>query len=188
MNISDLLSSFTHSDSLSALSQSSGAQPNQISNLLKTALPILMKGMAQNAGSESGANALSKALDAHSGVNTSNLGALLKNADVTDGTKILGHILGTKNTEVQKGLAQKTGLSSSQTGTILASVAPMLLSVLGGQKKEMNVGNSGLGSMLSGFLGGSGNLNDMISSALADNDGDGTPDVIQKLGNIFGKK
>ncbi|MDH6306827.1 hypothetical protein M2459_002157 [Parabacteroides sp. PF5-5] len=187
MDISDLLSVFTSSDSVTSLSKSTGAQPSQVSALIQSAIPILMKGMQQNAASESGAASLAKALDAHAGSNTSNIGSLLKNIDVADGAKILGHILGGKNSQVQSGLAQKTGLSSSQTTAILASVAPMLLSVLGGQKNKANVGSGGLGSMLTSLIGGSGGgLDDVISVALADKDGDGTPDVLQKLGGLFG--
>ncbi|HCC52689.1 MAG TPA: hypothetical protein DEQ30_12090, partial [Porphyromonadaceae bacterium] len=62
MDITKLLSAFSNSDSVSALSQSSGAKPGQVSDLLAKAIPILMKGMEQNASTETGANSLAKAL------------------------------------------------------------------------------------------------------------------------------
>lgn len=187
MDIAKLLSVFSNSDSVAALSQHSGVDSSQVSDLLAKAIPILMKGMQQNASTEAGANSLAKALDDHAGSDVSNAGAFLKNMDLSEGSKILGHILGNKKEDVQTGLAQKTGLSSSQVGSILASVAPMLLSVLGGQKQSANVGSNGIGSMLSSLLGGSdGGLDDMISSALADKDGDGKPDLLDKVGGLFG--
>lgn len=187
MDITKLLSAFSNSDSVSALSQSSGAKPGQVSDLLAKAIPILMKGMEQNASTETGANSLAKALDDHAGGDISDTGAFLKNVDLSEGSKILGHILGGKQNDVQTGLAQKTGLSLSQVGTILSSAAPMLLSVLGGHKQNANVGNSGIGGMLSSLIGGSGGgLDNMISSALADEDGDGKPDILGKVGGIFG--
>lgn len=188
MDIGNLLSVFTNTESVNALSNNSGAEPGQVSDLLQKALPILMKGMQQNAASETGASSLAKAMDDHAGDDISNIGSFLKNIDPNDGVKILGHILGNKNTAVQTGLAQKTGLSSSQTSSILSAVAPILLSVLGGEKRQSNVSNNGIGSMLSSLIGGNsgGDLDGMISAALADNDGDGKPDLLQKLGGMFG--
>lgn len=187
MDIGTLLSVFTNSENVNALSNNSGVKPNQVSELLQKAIPILMKGMQQNAASESGASSLAKALDDHADHDISNIDSFLKNTDSNDGSKILNHILGNKNTEVQTGLAQKTGLSSSQISSILSSVAPILLSVLGGEKRQSNIGNSGIGGMLSSLIGESGgDLNDMISAALTDKDGDGTPDILQKLGGMFG--
>ncbi len=187
MDVTKLLSVITDSSGVAALSQSSGAQSGQVSDLLTKAIPILMKGMEQNAATEEGAGSLAKALDDHAGDDMSNIGSFLRNLDVSDGTKILGHILGSKSSEVQTGLAQKTGLSSSQVGNILSSVAPMLLSILGGQKQSANVNNSGIGGMLSSLLGnGGGGLDDMISAALADKDGDGAPDILGEIGGLFG--
>ncbi|MDR1724141.1 MAG: DUF937 domain-containing protein [Tannerella sp.] len=198
MDISSLLSTFANSDSVAALSRNTGAKPNQVKELLSKALPILMSGMQQNASTTGGAASLAKALDYHAERDTSDIGSFLSNVDVADGAKILGHILGGRNTAVQTGLAQKVGLSSSQVGSILSSVAPLLLSFLGNKKQSSNIGSGGLGGLLGSLLGGSsggsglggaiagGGLDSVISSALADNDGDGTPDLLQKVGGIFG--
>lgn len=188
MNITDLLSVLTNSDSVSSLSKTTGASSSQVSDLLQKAVPILMKGMEQNAASSEGAGSLAKALDDHANDNISDIGSFLKNIDLNDGAKILGHVLGNKNNTVQEGLANKVGLSTSQTSSILASVAPVILSMLGSQKKQQNVSSGGLGGLLGSVLGGGSNstLNDVISFALTDKDGDGTPDLLESLGGLFG--
>lgn len=187
MNITNLLSVLTNSDNVSSLSKNTGAQPEQISDLLQKAVPILMKGMEQNASSKEGASSLAKALDDHAKDDVSDISSLLKNIDVNDGAKILGHILGNRNTDVQTNLSKKVGLSTSQTTNILASVAPLLLSMLGSQKKQQKVESNGLGGLLTSVLGGSGGgLDDVISAVLSDKDGDGKPDLLQSLGGLFG--
>jgi hypothetical protein len=185
MDLSSLLSTVISSDSVSAISKTSGAKPSQVSDLLSKAIPVLVKGMQQNASTEQGASSLASALAQHAGSNISNLGSYLGGIDLKDGSKIIGHILGGSSGQVQSGLAQKTGLTSSQVGSILSSVAPLLLSLIG---KKQSTSGGGIGSLLGSLLGSQsgGGLNDVLSSALADKDGDGKPDVLGKLGGLLG--
>lgn len=190
MDITNLLSIFTNSNNVSAISKEADVEPSQVSSLLYKAIPILMKGMEQNASSTEGAASLSKALDNHALNNVEDVPSYLRVLDKEDGSKAVNHILGDKKEHVQQGLAQKSGLSTSQIGTILAAVTPMLLSLLGKHKSNNNVSSNGIGDMLSSFLGGNsgGDLGGMISSVLSDNDGDGKPDILQKLGGLFNRK
>ncbi|MDR1814471.1 MAG: DUF937 domain-containing protein [Tannerella sp.] len=188
MDLSSLLSTVISPDSINAISKNSGAKPSQVSDLLSKAVPLLLKGMQQNASTEHGASSLAQALDQHAASNTSNIGSYLSNIDLSDGAKILGHIFGGNNSKVQSGLAQKTGLSAGQVGSILSSVAPLLLSLVGSKKQSSNTGLGGLGGLLGGLLGSqsSGGLDSLLSSALADKDGDGKPDILGKVGGLFG--
>jgi hypothetical protein len=189
MDLTSLLSTVISSESVKALSKSSGAQPSQVTSLLTQAVPLLLKGMQQNASTSKGASALAGALDQHAGNSVSNIGSFLSNVDLGDGAKIIGHILGGSNSQVETGLAKKTGLSSSQVGSILSSVAPLLLSLIGSKKQSSSVSSSGLGGMLGSLLGAkqsSGGLGDLLGVALADNDGDGKPDLLGKVGGLLG--
>jgi len=189
MDLTNLLSTLTSTASVSAISKSSGAKPSQVSEIIQKAVPVLVNGMAQNASTTAGAKSLAKALDDHSKNDISNVSSFLGGLDLGDGAKILGHILGGQSSTLQSGLAKKTGLSSSQVGGILASVAPMVLSYLGSKKQATNTGSSGLGGLLGSMLGGSsssGGLSSVISAALADKDGDGTPDLLGSVGGLFG--
>lgn len=159
------------SSSVNTLSKSSGANKDQVKQVLAGALPTLVQSMQKNASSKSGEESLAKALSEHAKDDTSNVSAFLKNVDLEDGAKILGHILGDNKNKVESGVAKESGLTSSQTSTILASAAPLLLSVLGQQKEDEDKKDTGgllsvLGSALLG--GGDSNGSDGLGDALID--------------------
>lgn len=145
-------------DGVASLSEKTGADEAQVSQVLGAALPMLMKNLQQNASSEEGAASLEKALDRHSGADLSNIAGFLQNTDAADGEKILGHILGGSKAGATQELSAKSGLSSGQVTTILSSVAPLLLSSLGNEKKTA-AGKKGsstdlMGTLLGSVLGG----------------------------------
>ncbi len=124
------------------------------------ALPVLMKAMERNASTPQGAEGLLGALSGkHDGSILDNLGDLFNggvNEDVKiDGGKILGHVLGNRQTGVEQVIGQKTGIDSKSVGNILKVAAPILMGVLGKKAKQNNVSSqNGLGDLLGGFLGG----------------------------------
>jgi len=120
----------------SELSKKSGANDSVVSSLLTDALPVILGAMTNNAKDEKGASSLSKALDDHAGADISNLGSFLQNVDLADGAKILGHVFGSKQDTVKEGLAKKNGLDIEQVGTILGTLAPLVLTYLGQEKNN----------------------------------------------------
>ena len=100
------------------------------------AVPTLIQNMQKNASTKSGEKSLAKALSDHAKDDTGNISDFLKNADLEDGAKILGHILGENKNVLESGVAKKSGLSSDQVSTILSAAAPLLLNVLGQKKEE----------------------------------------------------
>ena len=126
---------------------------------------------------------------------------------INDGGKILGHVLGNKQSNVANALGAKTGIDASSVSQILKIAAPLLLGFLGKKKRQQSVHDS---SGLEGFLGGMLRANtpqheqNFLSSFLdADGDGSIIDDVAgmvlggeQKkkgglgglLGGLFGKK
>jgi len=172
------------SSSINTLSETSGANKNQVQQVLMDALPTLVQSMQKNASTKSGADSLSKALSDHAKDDTSNIGSFLKNVDLEDGAKILGHILGDKTKTVESGAAKRTGLTASQAGTILASAAPLLLNLLGQKKAEEDQKESGSGGLFSvlasALLGG---LDDKVGSG---GDGSGDNSLGEKLADGLG--
>ncbi len=125
---------FLETVALKHSSETSGASNDQVKQALSNALPTLVQSMQKNVATKSGEEALAKALSDHAKDDTSNISSFLKNVDIEDGTKILGHILGDNKKSVEKGVA-KSQLTSSQTSTILATAAPLLLSLPGNEEK-----------------------------------------------------
>lgn len=166
MNLKDLLSG----DVIEALAKSTGASKKDTSSVLANALPTLMKSMVNNASSKEGAKSLEKALDDHTSGDA--LTTLLDKIDLEDGAKILGHILGSDSDSVKSTVSKKSGVDSELTTTILTSVAPLLLSALGSEKKKSNTKADGLTDLLGGFLG-------------KDDDGIDLGDIISFAGKLF---
>ena len=132
---------------LSAISKRTKLGREDVAKVLSAGIPALVGGMRRNAGAAEGAASLSRALSDHSAADLSNPGAFLKSADLRDGKKILGHVLGSDQDELVSEISKATGVTKGKTTTILALAAPLLLSLLGSQ-------NSGSGSGLLGMLGG----------------------------------
>ena len=195
MDLTDLIKTFASSSNIKAMSQQAGTDQAQTAAIITQALPMLMKGMQQNASSEQGAQSLAKALDDHGGADIGDANSFLKGLDMQDSSKILKHVLGGNSSTVQSGLAKQTGVSSAQVGSIMTMLAPMLLSFLGSQKKQNNVSASGLGGLLSSMTGGQNDgfgLDDVIGMVLGGNGGGnsnsgGLGGVLSGLGKMFGK-
>ncbi|HKM01966.1 MAG TPA: DUF937 domain-containing protein [Sedimentibacter sp.] len=171
---------------LKQLSNSTGADSSQIQQAMKLGLPALMQAMGKNAASKDGASSLAKALDNHKDDNVDDIENFLKNVNKEDGSKMLNHILGSKNTSVQRNLAKQTGLKSDQASDLMSQLAPLLLGALGKQKASQNVDSSGLAGMLAGALGQGKNDSNLMSSvsALLDADKDGS--IVDDLSNMLG--
>ncbi len=185
-------------ESVKTISKKSNASTDQVSAILMSAIPALMAGMQKNSESDEGARALARALDDHAETDVSDIAGFLDKVDTEDGMKILNHILGNdQETErVEKNLAARAGVQKDQVGGILSMAAPLLLSLLGKEKKKTSRKSSAdskdvlmdmLGSMLSGGGGDSGlDIGDLIKMATKDSDHDGKSDLGSMLGGLLG--
>ena len=97
-----------------------GTDPAQARAAIEHAVPLIVGGMAQNASTPQGADALNNALGAHLGLNVSSvLGSLLGGGGGNSGIggAILGHIFGGNQAAANQGLGQATGLVSRMPGS-----------------------------------------------------------------------
>ena len=151
--ILDLLNSDLGKQIISGVAGSTGNDSNKTSSVLTMALPVLMKAMERNASTPEGAEGLMGALDKkHDGSILDNLGGLFG------------------------GGVEESGLDAGSVANILKVAAPILMGVLGKQKKEQNVSNSGdLTGLLGGLLGGNEAKNEQnFLEQILDADGDGS--------------
>ena len=148
-----LLRTMTTDDSVDALTKKTGGSKSQISKLLILAIPLIIKALTKNASSSSGATSLLGALTQHNNTNT--IANQISNANQQDGSAILGHIFGNNMSSVTSGLAQQTGLTSSQVNSGLSSLAPAVLSGLSAATNTAQNSGSGidLSSLLNTFAG-----------------------------------
>lgn len=180
MNLNSIISALTAGNAVNDMSKQFQMSDDQVNSVISAALPTLIGAMQKNAATESGASSLSGALASHLGD-----GINLNSASLTDGGKILNHILGGNSGSVFSALAKKTGTNSSQVGNILSAIAPMLLGLLGQSQKSTNTDAGGLGGLLGGLLGGSsqqssgGLLGGILGGAMGDKNNNGIPDAIE---------
>jgi hypothetical protein len=188
--ILDLLNSDLGKSIISGVAGSTGNDSNKTSSVLTMALPVLMKAMQRNAATPEGAEGLMGALSGkHDGSILDNLGGLFgggvdENVK-QDGAGILSHVLGNRQQGVEQVISQKAGIDASSVGNILKVAAPLLMGVLGKQKKEQNISSSGdLTGLLGGLLGGNDSKNEQsFLEQILDADGDGS--VVDDVAGMF---
>lgn len=123
-----LLKSMLSQSSVHSTSNKTGVSEALVKKLLIAALPMILSYLTRNAASNDGAVSLLGALTQHSSKRS--LADQIKDADETDGDKIMGHILGNDKSDVMSTLAKETGIDSSDVAKVLAAVAPAVLSTV----------------------------------------------------------
>lgn len=176
MDLSNLLGALTGNDAANAIAQNLKLDSKQVSSVITAALPSLLGAMQKNASTTAGAASLEQALGNHA-VNAGNILGNLKAADLTDGSKILSHIFGGSLSSVLGGISKKTGVATNSVSSILASIAPSLLALLGKGQQSNGINAAGLAGMLGMILGG---------TQQSSNSGLGGLGGL--LGSLFGKK
>ena len=123
-------------------------------SLLPALTGALQKNVAQPSGSEQLFNALR---DGNHSRYIEQAGAMRNPETITDGNKILGHLLGGKDVsrQVAQQAAQKSGLQEGVLKKMLPMLATMAMGSMAKQTKSQGISGSGaLGGMLGSFLGG----------------------------------
>ncbi len=178
----DLINSPIGKQIVSGVAGQTGQSEGKTADVLGMALPVLMGAMKRNASTPGGAQGLYNALSSkHDGGILDNLGGLFSGGVdqqvIDDGAGILGHVLGSKQPQVENALSQKSGLDAGSISQILRVAAPILLGFLGKQTRQQNVNNpDALSGLLGGLMGG-GNTADRQQSLIEsflDSDGDGS--------------
>lgn len=154
--LSELLTTFLGGAALKALARKTGISTRNLKKFVPQALEFLVGMMTKNASNEEGASSLLAALTQHT--DDKPVDKQIADADIVDGAKIIGHILGRGESDNLKALSKKFKLSETAISGILSSIAPALLSSLAGAvfgtSKKTSSKKPGLIGFLSGLLGG----------------------------------
>lgn len=199
-NLMELLQSQLTDDVIGQLSQQLGGVDNaQTKAATSGILTTLMGALAKNASSIEGATNLNNALEQdHDGSILDDLmGAIQgkpevvqRNPRALNGTGILKHILGERQSGAVDMISKMSGLDQSKTGSLMGMLAPLVLGTLGKQKKKNGLDLAGIIAMLSGSMAQTKVQNNdnplmgMIGKFL-DADGDGS--IMDDIGGIVGK-
>lgn len=190
---------------LERISREIGADREQTERGVAAALPVLLGGLAREAEGQ-GASSLNSALEQdHDGSLLDDFSSSLNTragtgggifgdrapSRATNGDGILRHVLGPKRRPVEQGIGRASGLGGAQVSTLLATLAPMLMGVLGRLKRQNAMGQQEVAGLLreerenverqvpAGRFGGLRGILD------ADQDGDISDEVV-KIGAALG--
>ena len=135
MDLSSIFGTLMSNEGISGIAEKTGASSLDIKNVLSSALPQLINGADKQNTDSNTSQGFVNALSQHAGNDTSNLSSFFGKVDLTDGAKIVGHLLGKDGSS---NVAAQTGVNSTNTSNILSSAAPLLMSLLGKQFTKEN--------------------------------------------------
>ena len=195
MNLEALLGLLQGQD-LGQLAEQVGGNEGQVKNGVMAALPAMLTALSKNTGTEKGAQELNNALETkHDGSILNNLSGYLSNPDLKDGAGILNHLFGNQTSNVANAVSQSSGLDINGSMKMLQMLAPILMGMLGQQKKQNNLDAEGIGNLTSmlasnfGSEAGASGIMEAVTNLLdANKDGNVMDDIMGGIGNLFGGK
>jgi len=168
-----------------------GVSESTAQTAVQIAVPLIVAALARNAAQPQGAQDLHEAVTRdHDGSILDNLRGYLDNPEASNGAGILGHVLGAQRPAVENNLAQATGLDPNSAGSLLETVAPLVMGAVGREQQQNELDANGL----SQYLGEQqqqaqasnpdlmANLRSMLDS---NNDGSVLDDLTRAAGNFF---
>ena len=122
-----------------------------------------------------------------------NLGTIFSGSNSSaieqDGGKILGHVFGNRQQNVQNALSKQSGVDASSVGRILKMAAPVVMGLLGKQQRQSSINDAnGLTNMLGGLIGGNfHNEKQSFFESILDADNDDGSIIDDVAGAVLGK-
>ena len=193
MNLEALLGLLQGQD-IGNLASQVGGNEGEVKNGVMAALPAMLAALGKNAGTEKGAEELNNALEKkHDGSILDNLSGYLSNPDLKDGAGILNHLFGNQTSNVANAVSQSSGLDTNGSMKMLQMLAPILMGILGQQKKQNNLDAKGLGNLTSmlasnfGSEAGAAGIMEAVTNLLdANKDGNVMDDIMGMVGKFIG--
>lgn len=188
-------------DVIIQLSRQLGAQdPNQVKRASHGIVELLLNAVAKNANSQNGDGLYGALKKDHDGGILGDLMSVLggkkqvDNSSTMNGEGILHHLLGKRQLEAAQVIQQMSGLNLFKSGVLMQLIAPVIMGVVGKQRKSSGLDLGGLAKVLMGGVQQqrttqASNEGPSIFERLLDQDGDGSMmDDLLSMGMKFLKK
>ncbi len=188
-SILDLLNTQMGEELVKKASSKTSEDKGKVTSALGMALPLILGAMKRNTKDPEGAENLDKALQSekHNGDVLNNLEEKDAEELTGEGSKILNHVLGSRQSGISKTIAGALNMDETSVNKILEMAAPVIMGLLGQQKRKDNVGASGLSGLLGSVMGSNSSHDQSLVETLLDADGDGS--VIDDVaGMVMGGK
>ncbi|MDT0685609.1 DUF937 domain-containing protein [Autumnicola psychrophila] len=148
---------------------------DDITSALVMGMPLILGALKNNSEKEKGAQALDKALtnEKHNGDLLENLQNSETGKITGEGEKIIGHVLGGQKDIIEETLSKTLGMSKNSISTILKLAAPVIMSLLGSQKRKDGVKANSLSGLIESLMGASSAHDSSLINSLIDKNNDG---------------
>lgn len=156
MDMENIMKMMLQSGALDQVSGMLGVDGKSAESAIEYVMPMLLKGMQGQMKSEDTKYGFLQALNDHSKNDTDDLRKAVKNVDMTDGAKVVKHLLGAQEEEVAAKATKKSGLDTKTILKIMAILAPILMSKMGKTAKTQTAkaGSNDMFSVVGGLLDG----------------------------------
>ena len=198
MSLMEQLTKVVASQIAGQAAQKTGMSEGLAASMMPMAMAALMNGLKKNASSAEGAQSLANALERHDGGLLENAAQFGSESTMADGAKILGHILGGKQSQTEMALAKTAGVEQSQMSQLMAMAAPAVLASLGKAKREQGLNANALAGLLkqegaNAQQAAPNEMGPLMQFLDQDGDGDFKDDLMEAagkkiLGGFFGRK
>jgi hypothetical protein len=164
--------------------------PENVKSALGMALPMLMGAIKKNTDSPEGAEKLNSELEKekHNGSVLDNIGMDSLSGLMGEGSGILSHVLGGSQSKVASAVGLAIGMDASKVEKLLQMAAPVIMGILGKQKRKDNVNSGGGISDLVGSVLGSNSSHDQSLLETLVNSDKGGKIAGDAAGKILGGK
>ncbi|MHA6280500.1 DUF937 domain-containing protein [Salinimicrobium sp. CAU 1759] len=164
--------------------------PDKVKSALGMALPMILGAMKKKSDSPEGAEKLKKELgkEKHDGSVLDNIGVGGLSGLMGEGSGILGHVLGGSQSKIASAVGAAIGMDASKVNKLLQMAAPVIMGLLGKQKRKENIDSGGgISDLVGSVLGTNSSHDQSMLETFMDSDKGGkiAGDV---TGKIFGGK
>ena len=147
MDMETIMKMMLQSGALEQVSGMLGVDEKGAESAIESVMPMLLRGMQSQMKNEDTKYGFLQALNDHSKQDTNDLKKAVKNVDMTDGAKIVNHLLGAEQEEIAAKAKKKSGLDTKTILKIMAIMAPILMSKMG-QTAKTETAKAGSGDMM----------------------------------------
>ena len=134
-----------------AIAQRLGISETTANTAVQVAVPLILAALARNANQPQGAQDLHQAINNdHDGSIFDNLMGYVSNPQSANGAGILGHVFGGQQPSIENNLAQATGMDQGSAGSLLETLAPLVMGAVGRTQQQEGLDPSGLSNLLNG--------------------------------------
>jgi len=173
------------------IAQRLGVSESTANTAVQMAVPLLLTALARKASAPQEAASLHQAINNdHDGSIFDNLMGYLGNPQSANGAGILGHVFGGQRPAIENNLAQATGMDQGSAGSLLETLAPVVMGAVGKTQQQNGLDPSGLSNLLNSqeqqAEATSPGVMSMLNSMLDQNkDGSAMDDLQRMAGNFF---